>query len=331
MPAQAISHFFVSYTGADLPWAQWIAWELEANGYKTTLAAWHFRPGQNFIKEMHKAATEADAILAVLSPEYLNAIYTQDEWSVGFVKDTADAKGRLVPVRIKDCKPQGMLSNIIYIDLVDLTEEECRRAIRNGLRPTARPDVRPKFPGRHSVFPGTLPAVWNIPHDRNLHFIGREDYLADLHKALTSKKSLAWAQAIVGEPGIGKTQIAIEYAYRHQADYKVVWWLRTEALATDYGSLARALHAPEKELVDQTLTVQSVREWLGRQNASWLLIFDNAQNQAELRNYFPSEGGGHVLITSRNQNWEGMANVSKVEPLEIDAAANFLLPVTEAA
>jgi hypothetical protein len=330
MPAQATTHFFVSYTGADLVWAQWIAWELEANGYKTTLAAWHFRPGQNFIKEMHKAATEADAILAVLSPEYLNAIYTQDEWSVGFVKDTADAKGRLLPVRVKECKPHGLLSNIIYIDLVDLAEEQCRRALRNGLLTTERPQERPIFPGPRSVFPGTLPAVWNIPHNRNLHFIGREDYLADLYKALTLKRGSAWAQAIVGEGGIGKTQIAIEYAYRHQADYKVVWWLRTEALATDYGSLARTLLGPEKEFVDQTLTVQSVREWLG-QNTNWLLIFDNAQNQAELRNYFPSEGGGHVLITSRNQNWDDMANVSKVEPLGIDAAANFLLPATEAA
>jgi hypothetical protein len=279
---------------------------------------------------MHKATIEADAILAVLSPEYFNAIYTTDEWSVGIVKDTADAKSRLVPVRIKECKPQGLFSNIIYIDLVDLTEEDCRRALLKGLLSTGKPKVKPMFPGRRSVFPGNLPAVWNIPHNRNVNFIGREDYLADLHKRLTSKKSSMWAQAIVGEAGIGKTQIAIEYAYRHQAEYKAVWWLRTEALATDYGSLARALLGPEKEFVDQTLTVQSVREWLG-QNANWLLIFDSAQNQAELSNYFPIDGGGHVLITSRNENWQGMANVLKVAPLDTLAAANFLLPVTEAA
>lgn len=330
MSVQSTTRIFVSYTSSDLPWAEWIAWELKAKGYETKLAAWHFRPGQDFIAEMHKATTEADFILAVLSPEYLNAIYTQDEWSVGFVRDNADERGRLIPVRVKEFKPHGLFSSRIYIDFVDLTDVECSAALLKGLEPGGPPKERPFFPGPRSVFPGVLPAVWNIPHNRNDQFRGREVFLADLHKALTSRRRSAWTQALVGAGGVGKTQIAIEYAYSHQADYKVVWWLRTDALPTDFGSLARALHCTENQSVDPVLIRQSVRELL-EQSANWLLIFDEAKNPAELRDYIPKGGGGHVLITSRNPHWDGLAQVSKVGPLEGDAARDILLSVGEAA
>lgn len=334
MLTKKAKHFFISYTKADVLWAEWIAWELEAHGHKTTLAAWHFKPGQNFMLEMDKALTVADAILAILSPEYLGAIYTKYEWSVALVKNRADDKSRIVPVRVKDCVPQGLFSNIIYIDLVDLTEVKARHALLSGLRPPGKPPVKPRFPGLRSLpqsmFPGVLPPVWNISQKRNEKFKGRENFLVDLHKALTSSRGSA--VAIVGETGIGKTEVAREYAYRHQEKYKVVWWLRNDALATDYASLARALHGPEKELGDQVLAVQSVQQWLGKKkNKDWLLIFDSAQNQAELANYVPRDGKGHVLITSRNENWQDMANVVKLGPLDSVDAATFFLPVPEAA
>src|SRR5437588_8349616 len=77
-------HFFISYNKADRAWAEWIAWQLEKEGYLTVIQAWDFRPGSNFVLEMHKAATEAERTIAVLSPNYLNALYTQPEWSAAF-------------------------------------------------------------------------------------------------------------------------------------------------------------------------------------------------------------------------------------------------------
>ena len=73
--------FFVSYNKADRAWAEWIAWVLEEAGYSTVIQAWDFRPGSNFVLEMQKAAAEAERTIAVLSPEYLTARFTQPEWA----------------------------------------------------------------------------------------------------------------------------------------------------------------------------------------------------------------------------------------------------------
>ena len=69
--------FFISYNGADKVWAEWIAWQLEEAGFSTILQAWDFRPGANFVLKMQEASKEAEKIIAVLSPNYLNAVYTQ--------------------------------------------------------------------------------------------------------------------------------------------------------------------------------------------------------------------------------------------------------------
>ena len=328
MQAQWTWDFFVSYNQADRVWAEWIAWQLEENGYKTVLQAWDFRPGGNFIELMHRATKGAERTIAVLSPNYLAAPYPLEEWTVPFV-GVQERDRRLVPVRVQKCTLDGLLSTIIYIDLVGFSEEAAKSALLNGVQAgRGKPPIMPRFPGPSSVFPGTLPPVWNIPHNRNLDFIGREDFLADLHTALNSKKRPHLPQVIVGQGGVGKTQIAIEYAFRHAAYYEVVWWLRAEALAADYGSLAKELDLPEKELSDQNVVINSVQDWLG-QSAKWLLIFDNVESPVELRNFLPRTDTGHMIITSRNTNWQGLANVSPVMVLEANDAATFLVSRTE--
>jgi hypothetical protein len=72
--------FFVSYTSADRPWAEWIAWELEATGYSTRLQAWDMQPGSNFVLEMHDAAQAAERTLALISPAFLESRYGCSSW-----------------------------------------------------------------------------------------------------------------------------------------------------------------------------------------------------------------------------------------------------------
>ena len=68
--------FFISYNGKDKDWAEWIAWQLEATGYSVVIQAWDFRPGDRFGLKMQEATTKANRTLAVLSPNYLAALYT---------------------------------------------------------------------------------------------------------------------------------------------------------------------------------------------------------------------------------------------------------------
>src|SRR3954451_12937234 len=70
----------------------------------------------------------------------------------------------------------------------------------------------------------TLPSIWNIPYPRNPFFTGQEAVLTQLANALKAGQAAALSQpqAISGLGGIGKTQIALEFAYRHRQEYEAV-------------------------------------------------------------------------------------------------------------
>lgn len=142
--------FFISYNGADKAWAEWIAWQLEEANFSTILQAWDFRPGDNFVLKMQDASKEAERMIAVLSPDYLNAVYTQPEWAAAFKRDPKGTKGILVPVMVRDCRQEleGLWPQIVYINLVDLSEQAASKVLLEGIRKgRSKPTVPPIFPG----------------------------------------------------------------------------------------------------------------------------------------------------------------------------------------
>ena len=267
--------FFVSYNSADRDWAVWIAWELEQAGYTTSVQAWDFMPGSNFVLEMQRAASECERTVAVLSPDYLESAFTQPEWAAAFAGDPTGKSRKLVPVRVRQCEIDGLLKSIVYIDLVGVEEAAARRQLLEGVRQGRGPVGPVRFPSaKPPRFPTALPDIWNVPHLRNPNFTGRDALLAELHAALTSGRAAAVTQAISGLGGVGKTQLAAEYAYRSAHEYSVVWWVRAEDPATalsDYVDLARRLGLKTPEETGRAI-VSAVRDWLSH-NGGWLLIF----------------------------------------------------------
>lgn len=143
--------FFVSYTKADKTWAEWIAWQLEHAGYTCILQKWDFLPGGNFVLDMQNATTQTRRTIAVLSPAYLSALYTQAEWAAAFTQDPTSANGKLLPIRVQECKPPGILAAIGYIDLVGKDGDEAREALLKGAaRKRTKPNTSPAFPGASS-------------------------------------------------------------------------------------------------------------------------------------------------------------------------------------
>jgi tetratricopeptide (TPR) repeat protein len=172
-----------------------------------------------------------------------------------------------------------------------------------------------------------LPATWNVPHRRNPTFTGRDVELAELHAGLSSALPGASFRAISGLGGVGKTQLAVEYAYRQAADYDVVWWLRAEEaaqLAADFAELAFALRLRSRSDPDQRLAVEAARKWLA-QNGNWLLIFDSARDPAAVAPYLGTSGTGHVIITSRHASWRGQAIPLALRELAREDSVAFLL------
>ena len=331
--------FFISRNGADAAWAEWIAWQLETAGYSTVLQDWDFRPGSNFVLDMQRAASEAVRTIAVLSPSYLAAKFTQPEWAAAFAQDPTGEKGLLIPVRIEECDVKGLLPQIVYIDLVGLDEAAARERLLQGVKgDRAKPKKSPVFPAAGKTtekkaprFPGGLPEICGIPHPRNPNFTGRVELLRDLREALDSEKSAALTQAIHGLGGVGKTQLAIEYAYRYANHYSLIWWVRSEtpeSLNADWEALARRMNlVSQEDQLEQSEVIEIVRGAL-EQRTGWLLVFDNAPNPNAIEFYLPHGSAGHVVVTSRYAAWGGVARPLPVKVWEPRESVEFLLKRT---
>jgi tetratricopeptide (TPR) repeat protein len=333
-PAQV--DFFISYTAADRAWAEWIAWQLEAAGYTTVLQAWDFQPGTDFVHQMQRATQEADRTIAVVSPAYFGSQFGEAEWRVAFAKDPTGEHGLLVPVRVEDCDPPGLLSTRVYLDLVGLDEAAARErllaGLRRGERP-GRPATAPAFPGGPAaepvrprpapVFPGLGPAISNLA-PRNPNFTGRAELLDALTQSLAAAGTVA-VVAIHGLGGVGKSQLALEYCYRHAADYQLVWWVTAESpllAAAGLAALGPRLGLPPT--VEQAEQVAGVLAELGRREG-WLLVFDNAEQPGDLEGLLPTGGQGQVLVTSRNPVWGRLATPLRIDVLAAEEAESFLL------
>lgn len=146
MTSAAPKDFFISYNSRDRPWAEWIAWILEEAEYTVVIQAWDFRPGGNFVLDMQRAA-RCQRTIAVLSQHYLDAEYTQPEWAAAYKQDPQSFTRKLIPIRVGDCQPDGLLAAIVYVDLVGKPKEESKQLILSALTERAKPEVEPDFPG----------------------------------------------------------------------------------------------------------------------------------------------------------------------------------------
>jgi tetratricopeptide (TPR) repeat protein len=160
-----MKNFFISYNKADSDWANWIAWQLEEEaGQSIILQDWDFRPGSNFVLNMNQAMSNSERTIAVLSPDYLTSNFTPAEWAAAFAKDPRGEKGLLLPIRIRDCEPQGLLPQIVYIDLLNVDESRAKELLLAGIqRVRAKPTCPPRFPSPRKIseqplFPGALSA-----------------------------------------------------------------------------------------------------------------------------------------------------------------------------
>jgi tetratricopeptide (TPR) repeat protein len=174
--------------------------------------------------------------------------------------------------------------------------------------------------------------IWYVPYRRNPFFTGQEDILTRLRTALTVNKTAALTQqatpqAISGLGGIGKTQIALEYAYRYGQEYQAVLWALAdsrEALVLGYSKLASLLHLSEKDAANKSVVVEAVKQWLATHNY-WLLILDNADEIALVDDFLPEVVPGHVLLTTRAQAHGTLAHGLAVQEMEPAEGALLLL------
>jgi DNA-binding SARP family transcriptional activator/tetratricopeptide (TPR) repeat protein len=196
--------------------------------------------------------------------------------------------------------------------------ERCRHALADQLGVDPTPELRrvhaavlaqePLPAAVSSVLPTNLPP-------RNRSFVGREDVLTEVSGALDDDTRRPRAVALVGLPGVGKTELALELAHRRRRPGRVAWWITAEdpaGTATGLADLAAALGIVAFERGEDTHAAL----WAELDRApGWVLVFDNADDPGLLEPFLPAARHGDVVITSRNPAWRRLARPVTVSPL----------------
>ncbi|MGW4651141.1 FxSxx-COOH system tetratricopeptide repeat protein [Kitasatospora sp. NPDC004289] len=180
---------------------------------------------------------------------------------------------------------------------------------------SAVPPDAPAAPAAPAVaLPSGTPTHWSVP-PRNPSFTGRAELLAELHLRLGASTTavVTAPQTLQGLGGVGKTQLALEYAHRYRDRYDLVWWIDAEQAALIPAALARLAQRIGLPVDADADPVGLLKDALRRgvPTSRWLLVFDNADAPEALRDFLP-DGPGRTLVTSRNPGWTGLAEVLPV-------------------
>jgi hypothetical protein len=163
--------FFISYASEDVRWARWAARVLEKHGYRTRYQERDFRPGLNFVHEMDEAIRLARRTLVLISPNYMESRWAALEWHAVLAKDPTHKKRLIIPLRVAQCEPDGLLRAIVYIDLVNKNDEECEQALLEAVSSARKrlfSSIRKAYDGwerRHAAkaeAPSISPSSWWI-------------------------------------------------------------------------------------------------------------------------------------------------------------------------
>jgi TIR domain/NB-ARC domain len=310
--------------------------KLEKQGIVEAWDDREIRPGEPWDGEIREQLLQADVIIFLVSPDFESSDYCWDE-EVKRAEARAAEGAHLLPIVVRTIHIPT--SRFKHLQMIPVAQGHVKPLVDYSRRERAYAlilDEIMKIAEEHEASregPAIArkedrdgrPLVAGEWPKRTSELVGRDALVRRVADELAAPPG--HRVALVGEGGVGKTSVAVEFARQRQDRYDVVAWLHAEErtrLDWDYAELAKANGLPPTDL--ETARA-AFRTWLAEHDR-WLLVFDNAVAQEPVRALLPETIRGDVLITSREAVWSDFAREVPVAALAEDDAVEYVLDQT---
>ncbi|WP_306208512.1 FxSxx-COOH system tetratricopeptide repeat protein [Actinoplanes sp. RD1] len=285
----------VAYAPLDRIWAEWLRDRLDSGAHRTSML------------NIRDSVPDLDKV------DHLVVIYSRDllarEGGLRLLRQMYDRLGSDVPsvaavLRVDATPLERTVPPRALIDVMGAAEDRVLEmtSLALGLDPVLRPGPAQ---GADSIrFPADRAPHFEVGLNRNPRFSGRGGVIEDIRERLLTRRPDGAQLALVGLPGVGKTQTALEYCYRFAAAYDGIWWIsaaQPARLRLALANIATQLALPGDNVEEQVAAVLAAFRSAAPVRR-WLIVLDNVDEPADLRDLLPA-GPGHLLVTSRNPRW----------------------------
>ncbi|CQR61920.1 FxSxx-COOH system tetratricopeptide repeat protein [Streptomyces leeuwenhoekii] len=297
----------IHYAGFNRAWAAWVGDRLERRGVRVVHLRWESPAEVPLVDLLRDLRLAEGRILIIVSEWYFQlGPRTHEEWNEALREVVAPDPSRFAAVSVTTATVPSAAAVLAPVDLTNMGAEEAERRLLDRLDLSSAPLVPTASQERRGPrFPASMPDVWGAVPRRNTRFTGREPLFNEAYSTLQRADPGAGVVTFHGMSGVGKTQLAAEYAHRFGSEYDVVWWVNAEKRVTYRRQLAEL--APKLGLQtgqEYGERLRAVRDALRRGDpySRWLLVLDGADEPDQIWDLVPT-GPGHVIITSRNPEW----------------------------
>lgn len=314
-----VPDFLISFKESDRAWAEFIVKMLLDVGYTVDMQSWAYKASRAMLAEIERLGRDGVVFVPVLTPAYMTTLNSEHYWFEAF----REGKFPVLPVWARECDIERLLFVHEFVDIRDCGFDKAREQIlplASKLKGPPRNSPAAARAALPRVTPGIrmaeLAPVRRVPFERANPFTGGEALLDSLHTLLQSEGTAVLLPHESGLEGHGRRKACIEYLYRYETEYNLIWVVRASkpaVLAEDFAQLAHVIKLPEAGTRDLPYIVDAVRRWLN-DNKGWLLLFHDPPSHNAILPYLPEPGRGHVLICTRRSAWPEARGVLHMTP-----------------